>query len=742
MKKFSIFLISSFILCVIFVSLTIIVHNINAKNFNTKDFIDRADNYNFQIIRDSFGVPHIMGEKDVDAAFGFGFAQTEDDYQHIEFSVKMARGELSDLKISLSSLRAVFSLIMGNGDIEKLTNYIEGVELDFLNKFMNVEETVSNYKNKIPKQTMQYIKGYADGVNYWAALNPSKVDQSMFPVTEIDLLKGMVFQMPLFYGFDHNIDELMNLMSEEKEKVSSVNSLSDNITVAKIKSHFKPSGSNAFAVSKSRSSNNQTMLVINSHQPLTGPVAWYEAHIKSNEGLNMMGGTFPGSPFIHVGFNENLGWGATVNQPDLGDIYELTLNPENNNEYLLDEEWKSFQKIKQIFKIKLFGPFYINYPMDMFFSDHGPVLKDESKAYALRYVGMSDIDQATAWYRLNKSKNLEEWKDALRMQEIASLNLLYADKEDNIFFVHNMKSPIRNPDYDWKKIIPGDDSSLIWNEFYSFDDIPQVLNPDSGYLFSANQNPFFVSAKEDNLDSNLYPVTMGFQKRTTNRAHRLFELLDDDLNITYKEMDIYKHDNKFSYNSRQYKFLERIFNHDYSINKKFFEAQSFLKEWDLATDKDNMHAALGVCILSPEWLAEIKRKPEPDPLKIFEDCVEEFYENFGRLDINWSEVNFLERGSKLIAVQGGPDVLRAIYAPRSDDGILKAVAGDGLYIYVTWDEYKNQKSESIHQFGSATIDVNSIHYDDQIQMYADEELKNTFFDFQDLAENTESIFPE
>ena len=90
------------------------------------------------------------------------------------------------------------------------------------------------------KSTIEYIKGYADGVNYWAALNPSKVDQSMFPVTEIDLLKGMVFQMPLFYGFDHNIDELMSLMSDNNEEMSSVNSLSDNVTVAKIKSHFKP----------------------------------------------------------------------------------------------------------------------------------------------------------------------------------------------------------------------------------------------------------------------------------------------------------------------------------------------------------------------------------------------------------------------------------------------------------------------------------------------------------------------
>ncbi|SVB23561.1 uncharacterized protein METZ01_LOCUS176415, partial [marine metagenome] len=386
------------------------------------------------------------------------------------------------------------------------------------------------------------------------------------------------------------------------------------------------------------------------------------------------------------------------------------------------------------------GPFYVNYPMDMFFSDHGPVLKDENKAYALRYVGMSDIDQATAWYRLNKSTNLEEWKNALRMQEIASLNLLYADKEDNIFFVHNIKSPIRNPAYDWSKIIPGDDSSLIWDEFYSFDDIPQILNPNSGYLFSANQNPFFVSSKEDNLDSKNYSATMGLQKRTTNRAHRLFELLDNDLSISYKEMDKYKHDNKYSYNSRQYKFLERIFNHDYTSNKEFFDAQNFLKDWDLSTDKNNLHAAFGVCILSPEWLAEIKRKPQPDPIEIFENCVQEFHSNFNGLEIKWSEVNFLERGSKLVPVQGGPDVLRAIYALKNEDGILKAVAGDGLYIYVLWDEKKIQKSESIHQFGSATIDPTSIHYDDQMLMYSSEKLKNTFFNFQDLISNTETIF--
>ena len=165
-----------------------------------------------------------------------------------------------------------------------------------------------------------YLKGYADGINYWAALNSNKIDKSLFPVTENDLLTGMIFRMPLFYGLDYHIDQLVKLMSGDNEQVVLQNELSNNKLVAAIKSHFKPSGSNAFAISKKRSADDDTMLVINSHQPLTGPVAWYEAHIKSDEGLNIMGGTFPGSPFIHVGFNEYLGWGATVNQPDLADI--------------------------------------------------------------------------------------------------------------------------------------------------------------------------------------------------------------------------------------------------------------------------------------------------------------------------------------------------------------------------------------------------------------------------------------
>ena len=696
------------------------------KNFDPESFIKTSNDYSYQINRDIYGVPHITGIKDKDAAFGFGFAQTEDDYENIEFVIKMARGELSDFNISPVSLISLFNIISGSGDIMENISAIEGVELDYLVKFLNTEDIALRLKKTVDPKILMYLKGYADGINYWAALNSNKIDKSLFPVTENDLLTGMIFRMPLFYGLDYHIDQLVKLMSDDNEQVVLQNELSNNKLVAAIKSHFKPSGSNAFAISKKRSADDDTMLVINSHQPLTGPVAWYEAHIKSDEGLNIMGGTFPGSPFIHVGFNEYLGWGATVNQPDLADIYELTINPENENQYLLDGSWKNLKVVKQEFKVKIFGPFNITYPLDMYFSDHGPVMKNGQKAYALRYVGMNDANQASAWLKMNKATNFNEWQDSLKMQQIASLNLVYADKEDNIFFVHNMKSPIRDFDYDWKSIIPGDKSNLIWSEFYTYEEIPKILNPDSGYIYSTNQSPFFVTDLNDNLKEENFPITMGFQSRITNRAHRAYELLDVDKKISWENLDRYKHDNKFSINSRQYKFLQKIFSYNFTEDR-LIAAQNFLKNWNLGTDNENMHAAFGVCIVAPEWLAEIKKESQPDPIKIFKDCVNEFEKNFNQLGVKWSEISFLERGKKMFPVQGGPDVLRAIYSPRSEDGILKAVAGDGLYIYVNWDKLGQQSSTSVHQFGASTSVKESPHYDDQMELFVNEKLKKTFF---------------
>ena len=169
-------------------------------------------------------------------------------------------------------------------------------------------------------------------------------------------------------------------------------------------------------------------------------------------------------------------------------------------------------------------------------------------------------------------------------------------------------------------------------------------------------------------------------------------------------------------------------------------AQAILKEWNLGTDLNNTSAALGVCVLSNEWISEQGQRIPQDPEISFKECVKELTATYGKVNPLWSDRNFIARGGEKTSVQGGPDVLRAIYGRNDDEGDLNAAGGDGLYIHVSWNENGDQDSKSIHQYGSATQDMSSKHYDDQVQLYVDEKYKSTFFEKKDLAINTSKVY--
>ncbi len=149
--------------------------------------------------------------------------------------------------------------------------------------------------------------------------------------------------------------------------------------------------------------------------------------------------------------------------------------------------------------VKIFGPIRWTFNREAKFSKHGLVLETESGSYALKFAGMKEIRQPDQWFRMNKAQNKEEWIDAMKMRAIISFNAVYADKEDNIMLLHNTAGPIRNEAYDWTLPVDGTKSELIWDQITPFDEIPLLVNPNSGWIVSANQDPFRVSAITDNL---------------------------------------------------------------------------------------------------------------------------------------------------------------------------------------------------------------------------------------------------
>ena len=667
-------------------------------------YLEKSSLYKAEIKRDIWGVPHVYGETDADAAFGLAYAHAEDDFKNIAENMYLYRAQMG------------------------LRDGISGAVQDYLIKVLKIRENIDeNYLIDLDENVRKVIEAYAAGINYWMIKNPENEYSHFFPVTEKDIVAGFAIQNLFFSGVVSSIEKLQR-EAEVKEEYTSLYRNQQFVT-----------GSNVLAVNSNKTEDKSTRIIINSHQPLEGPLAWYEAHIKSDEGWNMMGGLFPGSPFIFVGFNENIAWGFTVNKPDLSDSYELTINPNNEDQYLLDGEWIDFTKETIKLPVKIFGPIKWTVERDAKYSQHGPVLEVGDKSYALRFSGMKDIKQVNQWYAMNKSQSIADWISAMKKRSIVSFNGVFADKEGNIFFLHNSSSPLRKEGLDWSNTIDGTRSDLIWDEYVEFEKIPQIKNPSSGWLASTNQDPFKVTNEMDNLSAKDFSPTLGLQTRMTNRAYRSIELFDSYSSISEQDFDDIKFDNKYSVQSRSYKYITKIFEIDFETDELNY-AKNVLTDWDLSTNFDNTSAALGVCVLSNEWISEQGQRIPQDPEISFRDCVTELNETYGKVDPKWSERNFIVRGQKKISVQGGPDVLRAIYGRNDNEGDLKAAGGDGLYIHVSWDKDKKQQSKSIHQYGSATQDNSSIHFDDQMDLYVNEVYKPTFYDSELLDKNTSKVY--
>ena len=658
--------------------------------------IAKAANYDVRIRRDSWGVPHILGRTDADVAFGLGFAHSEDDFATIQEVALATRGQLA------------------------ASEGVKGATTDYLVRLFRVWETVNaRYEKDLPADVRKVAESYADGVNYYAALHPDKVTAGLLPLTGKDIVAGFVFKTPFFYGLDSMLRKL--------------NTDTGGKPLPEI-------GSNGLAVGPQRSADGATRLLVNSHQPYEGPVSWYEVVLQSGEGWHVAGGLFPGSPVMLHGHNEHLGWANTVNAPDLADIYTLRINPANDNQYLLDGKWRDFERSDAAIRVKLFGPLIWTFHRDVLYAAQGPVFKTDHGVFAVRYAGMNEVRQLLQYFRLNKARTLDEWKTAMRLQALPSINYIYADEKGNIGYVYNGQFPVRREGIDWKGFIPGDRSDLIWHAYVPFDKIPQIWNPRSDFVFNSNNTPFQATAPADDLKPSDFSPTLGIQTDMTNRAWRALETFGADTAITAEKFRAYKFDLAYSVHSNIARMIAEILATDPHGNEDLIAAQRILRSWDRKTDIHDRGAALAVLMgvrAAPEEPGGPWKEP---PVLALRQAMTILKEHFGRLDPEWGDVNRFRRGKLDLPVDGGPDVYRAVYGKQRDDGTLTAVDGDTFIMFVTWDKNGKLSSQSIHQFGSATLDASSPHYADQTPLFVAMKLKPVWFTEAELKGHIEADY--
>ena len=692
--------------------------------FDGTPFLKLGEKHDVRILRDTYGVPHVYGRTDADVAFGLAYAHAEDDFLTIQQSLMTSRGRLA--LVDVQTPRIVNGLL---GNLFSAGGADPAIT-DYLVQLLKVRERIAaNYEKDIPAATRAVLDGYADGINLYAAQHPDRVVAGFSPAEGHDVAAGFVFFTPLFFGLERHIRDLFEPTRQYELSTG------------------QGGGSNAMAVAPKRSADGFTRLLINSHQPYTGPLAWYEVRLKSEEGWDMAGGVFPGSPFILHGFGPKLGWANTVNQPDLTDIYVLTVNPDNPNQYKFDGAWRDFERSAAEIQLRVLGPVAIRVTRDVLYSVYGPVIQRPHGAYAIRYATHDRVNQAQEYFALNKAQSWGDFENALRLQATPSQNYTYADATGRIAYIYNAVFPKRDPAYDWQKYLPGDTSRTLWTEYLPFDAIPRVIDPPAGFVFNANNQPFTATAAVDDLKPENFSPTLGIDTRATNRGLRLAELLSADTSISREDFRMIKFDKMYSKNSALAKLIADLTAIDFDNEKAergedlalLKQAQKILRGHDMTANADSRGAALAIMTGLPAVAATYAGKPERDAVPYLRQAIHALTTHFGRLDPKWSEVNRFRRGTIDEGVGGGPDTMRAIESglEPGPDGKFEANKGDTLIYFVEWDQAGKVSAQSIHQFGSATLDSASPHYADQAPLYLREEMKPVWLDEAQVRQHLE-----
>ena len=494
-------------------------------------------------------------------------------------------------------------------------------------------------------------------------------------------------------------------------------------------------GSNTYAIGPSRSASKKAMLVQNPHLPWWGEFTWVEMHLMTDS-INSYGATLVGFPGFPIAFNENLGWSHTVNTIDVADTYELDLAGDG---YLLDGKKVEFMKTTQPFRMKDSTGTVREEKVEVLHSVHGPILKkSKSKALALRLAGLDAPNGLLQWWQMAKAQNFDQFESALKMAQIPYFNVMYADKEGNIFYVSNGLIPKRKQqswEY-WNRIIPGGKSEDIWTAFHPYGDLPKVKNPSQGWLQNSNDPPwsctFPMVLKRADFPGYMSPAGMAL------RPQRSARMLFGDESITYDELVSYKM-------STRMELADRILDDLFAAVDRYGspaakEAGKVLEKWDRQAEVNSRGTALfykwgwKMAVYSEDMFAikwnEKDPRATPDGLidpkgavKALEEAAEEVRKEYGRLDVTWGETYRLKLDSINLPANGADGSFGVVRVASA--GPDEPVRGGDSWVGIV--EFGDRvKANVLLSYGNAT-QPGSRHRGDQLKLFSEKKLRPAAF---------------
>ncbi len=661
-----------------------------------------------EIVRDQWGVPHIFAATDREVAYGLAWAHCEDNFHDVQQPILTARGL--------------------NGSV----NGKEGLIQDMFSYLIGTEDLVDSlYEKELSEPFKEILLAYVAGANAYAAAHPKEVlHSSIFPITYKDIMKGYILSFAFISNIQYDIARVFqNQMGVMQQPHSN--------------------GSNGFAFSPAKTADGSTYLISNSHQPLRGFLSWYEAHVCSEEGWNFYGASFAGGVTPFVGVNDSLGWTHCVNYNDLQDVYKLVMHPKKKLLYRYDGKWLELKK--RVFKGKVrLGFLKIPFKKTFYSSVQGLVVKNKTGFYAIRFPANMVLGACEQWYDMNKATNIVAFKKALQKQQHPSLSITYADADDNILFVDNGLFPYRDTAYDYEHILPGDTNATCWPaQFHSLDELLIVENPRSGYLHHMNGAGFYCTAEEDCPSPREYDHIVGYQQYKVARNYRVEAIMKSMDKMDIKDIKRLKYDQKMAFplKTRTLQNLDQIRHFDSKDYPELADVIEHLKDWDGSVDVENQKAAVFslaiqhvLSFMADNGRADITGAlPDYVYLDALRFAKNHLLKYFGRLDIKLGDLQKHVRGDKMYPIGGVPESISTMYTIPYKKKYLQSNVGDSFILFANFKDGSLRSLETVHCYGSSNR-AESPHYDDQIPMYLNQQLKKVSLNKEEVYDNAVHIY--
>ncbi len=458
-------------------------------------------------------VPHIYAKNNKDAYFVQGFLHAKFRLWQMDFQTYVAGGRLSEIRGKDSAALAVDKFFRRLGMLyaaENAMNFIS--EDDSMMQVMNAYTAgVNSYINQLKES--QYPLEYKL-LDYkpepWTNLKTALFLKLMsFDLTgrDDDILYS---NAKTFFGYD----DFMKLFPNQQDSLDPIIPKKtifqkpaivvkkpinfdsayllkrDVFTVPRPLTPSIDNGSNNWVVGSSKTKNQRPILCNDPHLGLNLPSLWYEMQITTPES-SAYGASFPGSPAIIIGFNNDIAWGVTNAGRDVKDYYELEFKDSTMKEYWFQNDWKPSIIRTEVIKVKGSKDSIIE---KIAITDFGVVMYDkkyqsrnkDGKYIAVRWTAHDPSNELKTFVKLNSAKNYQDYKTAINNFVCPGQNFAFAAKNGDIAITQQGKFVAKwNQQGDF--IMPGTDSSFMWQGFIPNDENPHQYNPTRGFVSSANQ---------------------------------------------------------------------------------------------------------------------------------------------------------------------------------------------------------------------------------------------------------------